>query len=97
MTLARLYCRPGDPRTWPAHCYLRSEGTPATEGLNDGSRFPVRGRSRSSEDHSEKIRTNTDQVLTDMRSKSILPRTAAVDLATRRVKQAMTYRRWSIF
>jgi glutamate dehydrogenase (NAD(P)+) len=32
-----------------------------------------------------------------MRSKSILPRTAAVDLATRRVKQAMTYRRWSIF
>jgi glutamate dehydrogenase (NAD(P)+) len=45
----------------------------------------------------EKVRANTEQVLADMKSRSVLPRTAAVDLATRHVRQAMTYRRWSIF
>ncbi len=45
----------------------------------------------------EKIRENTEQVLERMDKEKILPREAAVELATERVKNAMTYRRWSIF
>lgn len=45
----------------------------------------------------EKLRRNTRQVLENAKTKGILPREAAVDLALTRVKQAMTYRRWSIF
>ncbi len=45
----------------------------------------------------EKLRNNTRQVLEAVKSKGILPREAAVALATARVKTAMSYRRWSIF
>ena len=44
----------------------------------------------------EKIRRNTEQVLRDAKQRQIFPRTAAIDLATRRVKKAMKTRRWSI-
>lgn len=45
----------------------------------------------------DKIRRNTEQVLQDAKERQILPRIAAIDLATRRVKNAMSTRRWSIF
>ena len=45
----------------------------------------------------EKIRRNTEEVLEQARHKQILPRQAAVELATERIKHAMTFRRWSIF
>lgn len=45
----------------------------------------------------EKVRSNTEQVLEAAKTKGILPREAAVELAVKRVKRAMRYRRWSIF
>jgi glutamate dehydrogenase (NAD(P)+) len=45
----------------------------------------------------EKVRTNTEQVLREMKKSSTLPRTAAVNLSVQRVKRAMGYRRWSVF
>lgn len=45
----------------------------------------------------EKVRSNTEQVLEAAKTKGILPREAAVELAVNRVKRAMRYRRWSIF
>jgi glutamate dehydrogenase/leucine dehydrogenase len=43
----------------------------------------------------EKIRSNTALVLEEATQQGILPRQAAVALAERRVRRAMTYRRWS--
>jgi glutamate dehydrogenase (NAD(P)+) len=43
----------------------------------------------------EKIRANTAQVLDDARRRAVLPRQAAVELAVRRVRAALGYRRWS--
>ncbi|AKB35710.1 Glutamate dehydrogenase 2 [Methanosarcina siciliae C2J] len=45
----------------------------------------------------EKVRSNTEQVLEAAKTKGVLPREAAVELAVKRVKRAMKYRRWSIF
>lgn len=45
----------------------------------------------------EKVRNNTAQVLEAAKTKGIQPREAAVQLAVKRIKQAMEYRRWSIF
>ena len=45
----------------------------------------------------EKIRSNTRAVLRESREKGILPRQAALDIAVRRIKKAMGYRRWSLF
>jgi len=45
----------------------------------------------------EKIRDNTQQVLVEAKQEGILPRQAAINLATRRVEKAMTYKRWRIF
>lgn len=45
----------------------------------------------------EKLRRNTEQVLETARAEQILPRQAAVDLALARVRQAMSFRRWSLF
>ena len=39
----------------------------------------------------------TEQVLRESKARGILPRQAAVDLSTQRVKRAMSYRRWSVF
>jgi glutamate dehydrogenase/leucine dehydrogenase len=43
---------------------------------------------------SEKISRNTREVLRDVREHGILPRVAATRLAERRVREAMSYRRW---
>ena len=45
----------------------------------------------------EKLRRNTQQVLEATKSKKLLPRQAAMELAAQRLQQAMSYRRWSIF
>jgi glutamate dehydrogenase (NAD(P)+) len=45
----------------------------------------------------ERVRANTEAVLEEARKRDVLPRQAAVDLSVRRVKSAMSYRRWSIF
>ncbi|MDH3392390.1 MAG: Glu/Leu/Phe/Val dehydrogenase [Desulfobulbaceae bacterium] len=45
----------------------------------------------------EKIRANTEQVLTGMKEQQILPREAAMILARKRVEAAMATRRWAIF
>jgi glutamate dehydrogenase (NAD(P)+) len=43
----------------------------------------------------EKIRSNTAHVLDEVERGGIRPRQAAADLALRRVRSAMRYRRWS--
>jgi glutamate dehydrogenase (NAD(P)+) len=45
----------------------------------------------------EKIRANVAQVLESARRRSVTPRQAAIDLASERVRRAMSWRRWSIF
>ena len=45
----------------------------------------------------EKLRRNTEMVLTAAKSQGILPRQAATELALQRVKKAMSFRRWSLF
>lgn len=45
----------------------------------------------------EKIRDSTQQVLMEAGRDGILPRQAAVNLATRRIERAMGYKRWGIF
>ena len=45
----------------------------------------------------EKVTRNTRLVLEESKMNQILPREAAVQLAVRRVKKAMAFKRWSIF
>ena len=45
----------------------------------------------------EKLRRNTEMVLSASKAQGILPRQAAMDLALQRVRKAMSYRRWSLF
>jgi len=45
----------------------------------------------------EKVRRNTETVLTTARNDKILPREAAVRIARERVERAMGFRRWSLF
>jgi glutamate dehydrogenase (NAD(P)+) len=45
----------------------------------------------------EKVHYNTEVVLKESKTKNILPREAALNLAVQRVKKAMTTRRWGIF
>ncbi len=45
----------------------------------------------------EKLRRNTELVLTDAKERHILPRTAATEMALARVKKAMSLRRFSLF
>jgi glutamate dehydrogenase (NAD(P)+) len=45
----------------------------------------------------EKLRRNTRMVLDRMKNESVLPRQAAVELATERVQKAMGFRRFSLF
>lgn len=45
----------------------------------------------------EKLRRNTEQVLEAVKRKRILPREAAMNMATERVKKAMSYRRYALF
>jgi glutamate dehydrogenase (NAD(P)+) len=45
----------------------------------------------------EKLRRNTQMVLDRMKEEGVLPRLAAIELATERVKKAMSFRRFSLF
>jgi glutamate dehydrogenase (NAD(P)+) len=45
----------------------------------------------------EKLRRNTGQVMETAKSKLILPRQAAIELAEQRVRRAMSFRRFSLF
>ena len=45
----------------------------------------------------EKLRRNTRQVLEEAKRRKILPREAAVELAEKRVRTAMGFRRWSLY
>ena len=45
----------------------------------------------------KKVRNNTRLVLEESRTKKILPREAAINLAVTRVQKAMSYKRWSIY
>jgi glutamate dehydrogenase (NAD(P)+) len=45
----------------------------------------------------EKLRRNTKQVLDDVREKQILPREAALELALKRVRRAVSFKRWAVF
>ena len=45
----------------------------------------------------ERIRANTEAVLSDAAARGVAPWRAAVDLAVARVRRAMSFRRWSIF
>jgi glutamate dehydrogenase (NAD(P)+) len=45
----------------------------------------------------DKLRRNTDTVLANARKEGILPRQAAMALAEARLREAMSYRRWSTF
>jgi len=44
----------------------------------------------------EKIRANTEAVLNDVKGRGTLPRAAATDLATARVREAMSFRRFGV-
>jgi glutamate dehydrogenase (NAD(P)+) len=44
----------------------------------------------------ERVRANTEAVLNLAKTRGVLPREAAMEIAERRVRQAMTYRRFSI-
>jgi glutamate dehydrogenase (NAD(P)+) len=44
----------------------------------------------------ERVRANTELVLNTAKARGVLPRAAAIDLAERRVREAMTYRRFSM-
>ncbi|MFZ5448051.1 MAG: Glu/Leu/Phe/Val family dehydrogenase [Thermodesulfobacteriota bacterium] len=55
------------------------------------------GRADVFEAIAEKVRENTRLVLEESRANNILPREAAFNLAIRRLKKAMSYKRWSIF
>ena len=45
----------------------------------------------------EKLRRNTEHVLEAVKHNQVLPRQAAMDMAVDRVKNAMSYRRFSLF
>jgi glutamate dehydrogenase (NAD(P)+) len=45
----------------------------------------------------ERIRANTAAVLSESRARHMLPREAAFGIATRRVREAMSYRRWGLY
>jgi len=45
----------------------------------------------------EKLRRNAQMVLERMKNEGVLPRQAAVELATERIKKAMSFRRFSLF
>jgi glutamate dehydrogenase (NAD(P)+) len=45
----------------------------------------------------EKLRRNTELVLETARAEQILPRQAAMAMAEKRIRKAMSFRRWSLF
>jgi glutamate dehydrogenase (NAD(P)+) len=93
------------PFTYEAEKYLQENGVLCVPDFiaNAGgvicAAMEYRGSSQAAafETIEEKLRRNTAQVLEEAERKQILPRDAALELATERVKKAMGYRRWSLF
>jgi glutamate dehydrogenase (NAD(P)+) len=55
------------------------------------------GETAALETIEEKLRRNTREVLETAQRERIMPRDAALEIARKRVQQAMNYRRWHIF
>jgi glutamate dehydrogenase (NAD(P)+) len=91
------------PVTAEAEAWLRAQGVLAVPDFiaNAGgvicAAVEYRGGTEAAafETIAEKIRSNIAQVLEKTERHGVLPRQAAVDLAVRRVRSAMRYRRWS--
>lgn len=93
------------PFTYEAEKYLHEKGVLCVPDFiaNAGgvicAAMEYRGASQAAafEAIAEKVRHNTRLVLEEAKTKKILPRDAALNLALQRVKKAMAYKRWSIF
>jgi len=93
------------PVTYGAEKYLHEKGVLCVPDFiaNAGgvicAAMEYRGASQSEvfQTIEEKLRHNTRLVLEESKTKKILPRDAAVQLAVQRVKKAMAFKRWSIF
>ncbi|MFZ5453662.1 MAG: Glu/Leu/Phe/Val family dehydrogenase [Thermodesulfobacteriota bacterium] len=93
------------PLTYGAEKYLHDQGVLCIPDFiaNAGgvicAAMEYRGASQGAvfEVIEEKVSHNTRLVLEEAEAQKILPRDAAVNLAVKRVKKAMAYKRWSIF
>ena len=93
------------PMTYEAEKYLHGKGVLCLPDFiaNAGGvicaamEYHGASQSQAFQTIEDKIRDNTRQVLDDAKAEGLLPRDAAINLAKRRVKKAMEYRRWSIF
>jgi glutamate dehydrogenase (NAD(P)+) len=93
------------PLTYDAEKYLHEKGVVCVPDFiaNPGgvicAAMEYRGATQTQvfETIEEKVRHNTRLVLEESKTKKILPRDAALNLAVQRVKRAMATRRWSIF
>jgi glutamate dehydrogenase (NAD(P)+) len=93
------------PLTYGAEKYLHEQGVICVPDFiaNAGgvicAAMEYRGATQTMvfETIEEIVRHNTRLVLEESKTKKILPRDAALNLAVQRVKRAMSYRRWSIF
>ena len=93
------------PLTYGAEQYLHDQGILCIPDFiaNAGGVICAATEYRGGSQHDafeaieDKISHNTRLVLEESQAKNILPREAALSLAVRRIKQAMSTRRWSIF
>ena len=93
------------PLTYEAEQYLHGQGVLCLPDFiaNAGGvicaamEYHGASQSQAFETIKEKISSNTDQVLREAARAGIMPRDAAITLAERRVRKAMTCRRWHIF
>jgi len=93
------------PLTYGAEKYLHQQGVVCVPDFiaNAGgvicAAMEYQGSNRAAvfETIEEKVRYNTRLVLEDSKTKKIMPRDAALNLAVQRVKKAMTTRRWGLF
>lgn len=93
------------PLTYGAEKYLHEQGVVCVPDFiaNAGgvicAAMEYQGETQAAvfETIKEKVRHNTRLVLEESKTKKILPRDAALNLAVQRVKKAMTTRRWGIF
>jgi glutamate dehydrogenase (NAD(P)+) len=93
------------PVTYGAEKYLHEKGVVSVPDFiaNAGgvicAAMEYQGATKSAvfETIAEKVRYNTRLVLEESKTKKIMPRDAALNLAVQRVKKAMATRRWGIF
>lgn len=93
------------PCTFGAECALHQRGVLVVPDFiaNAGGVICAAMEYRGATQHAafaaiaEKIRANTDEVLQLARGDGVMPREAATQLASRRVRQAMAHRRFGVF